>query len=161
MSVNAITSVRSSSVASSSSSALSEDTKKKLQAVGLDPAKYTSETQAQQAIKEAEEKKEGHKKAQGANPFETIKTEVQELASAMGLTVGGNDKISDIMSNISDKISELKSTAGSDQTKLSEIDGYNSQFTTISTELAQMEAAKSMKGATALANYNKAALGLT
>lgn len=161
MSVNAVSfSTGSTTGASASSSVLSDDTKKKLQALGLDPSKYTSEAQAQQAIQDAQTKQESTRQSGNKGSFETIKTEVQELAGSMGISAGSNDKISDIMSSISDKISELQSSAGSDQTKLSQVNSYNSQYTSITNEIAQMEAAKSMTGATALANYNKIALGI-
>ena len=164
MSVNAVGSVNSSSSAAStsSSSAISEDTKKKLQALGLDPSKYTSEAQAQTAITQAQaqqqSQQDGAKKSGGSGSFATIKTEVQDLASKMGVSVGNNDKASDILSNISDKISELQSSAGTDPTKLSELNGYQSQYTSISSELSQLEASRNMTGATALADYNKATL---
>lgn len=72
-----------------SSSKLSEDTKKKLIALGLNPSDYTNETDAKAAITAKERQKQ-----QGAN------------------------------------------------------------------EVAQLQAAKNMTGATALGNYNKASLGL-
>lgn len=161
MSIDSINSVNSASASSSSSSTskLSEETKKKLQALGLDPTKYTSEAQAQTAITEAQNKQASNKPAAPSN-FQTIKNEVQDLASKMGIIPGANDKINDIMANISDKITELQATAGTDSAKLAQVSDYNSQYTTISNELAQMEAAKNMTGASAMANYNKAALGL-
>ncbi|MFA7658935.1 MAG: hypothetical protein WCY19_05840 [Candidatus Gastranaerophilaceae bacterium] len=165
MSIDAVSSVASSSVATSaarsSSSTLSDDTKKKLQALGLDPSKYTSETQAQLAIKDAQEKQEGTKKSGGSNPLESIiKTEVNSLASAMGIEIGSNDKLDDILNKISTQLTTLQASAGTDGTKLSNVNNYQNQFATITSELSQLEAARKMTGATALANYNKAALGL-
>lgn len=162
---DAISSVSSTSSASSasasSSTAISDDTKKKLLALGLDPSKYTTESQAEEAITEAQAKQQPQQaQKSGSSSFATIKTEVQELASKMGLNVGTNDKTSDILSKISDEINELQSTAGSDPTKASQANAYQSQYTTISSELSQLEAARNMTGATALGNYNKAAQGL-
>jgi len=161
---DAISSVSSSSSSktSSTSSVLSNDTKAKLKALGLDPTKYTSESAAQEAITEAQEKqqqKTAAPKSDGSS-FTTIKTEVQDLAAKIGITVGTNDKTSDILTKISDQITELKSAAGTDSSKLSAASAYESQYTTISSELSQLESAKNMTGASALANYNKAALGL-
>jgi hypothetical protein len=161
----AISSVSSSSVAStnnnSSSTALSDDTKNKLQALGLDPSKYTTEAQAQAAITQAQAQQQSQQSGtqkSGSSSFSTIKTEVQDLASKMGISVGSNDKMKDILGKISDKMSELQSTAGTDPTKLSELNGYQSQYTSISSELSQLEASRNMTGATALADYNKATL---
>lgn len=160
MSVNAVNSVSSNSASSSSSATkLSQDTINKLKALGLDPSKYTSESQAQQAIKEAQEK-QSPQKPSGSNNFSTVKTDVQDLASKMGLVFGSNDKVDDILDAISNKIDELKAGAGTDETKLSQVNDYSNQYSTLSNEIAQMEAAKNMTGATAMANYNKAALGL-
>lgn len=161
LSISAISSNSASNTSKSgSASALSEDTQKKLKALGLDPTKYTSETQAQTAILEAQSKQEGPKQS-GAPGMSSIQTEIQDLASKMGLPVGNNDKMSDILGVISNKIDDLKAAAGTDVTKLSAVSDYQSQYTAISNELAQMEAAKKMTGASALANYNKAALGLS
>ena len=162
---DAISSIGSNSVANtsskSSSTALSDDTKKKLQALGLDPSKYTTEAQAQAAITAAQAQQQSQQQGAqkpGGSSFSSIKTEVQDLASKMGINVGNNDKTSDILNNISDKISELKSSAGTDPTKLSELNGYQSQYTSISSELSQLEASHNMTGATVLSDYNKATL---
>lgn len=162
MSVNSVNSL--SSRSASSSSALSQETINKLKALGLDPTKYSSEAQAQQAITEKTEQNNSSSSSSqksGSSNFATIKTEVQDLASKMGIYVESNDKIDDILSKISDKISELEGTAGSDQAKEAEVNGYQNEYTIISAELSQLEASRSMAGASAMASYNKAALGLS
>lgn len=163
---NAINSVSSlgtlGTTSGASSSKLSEDTKKKLQALGLDPTKYSCEAEAQAAITafiQQQQQQEGTKKTGGNGEIKTIKSEVQSLASEMGISVGNNDKIGDIMDKINEKISELQSSAGSDNNKLSLVNDYNNKFSAISSELDQLKAAKNMTGATALANYNKATHG--
>lgn len=161
MSVDSINSVSSASSSSStsSSSALSQETINKLKALGLDPNDYTSETAAQKAIADLQAK-QMQQTTGGSSDFKTIKTDAEELAAAMGITTGNSDKISDLMDEISDKISELQESAGTDETKLSQVTEYNSQYTTISNELSKLEVSRSMTGANALANYNKASLGL-
>ena len=153
-----------------SSTAITADTKKKLQALGLDPSKYKTEAQAQQALMQAQLNQPignctpctncGKCGKCGSSNINSIKTEVQDLASKVGLVSGSNDKIDNILSNISYKINELQSSAGTDGTKLSEVKSYQSEYTSISDIVKQMEAAKNMMGASALANYNKAAQGL-
>lgn len=165
---DAISSISSSSAASSNVSTaakLSEDTKKKLEALGLDPAKYTSEAAAQAAIASAQQAQQAQQpqgQPQGGNTsMETIETNVKALAAKMGVNVGNNDKIDDIFDNISAKISELKASAGTDETKKSEVSGYEAEYATLSGEYAQASATQNMTGASALASYNKAALGLS
>lgn len=162
MSIDAVSSVSTSSLSStsSSSSALSDDTKKKLEALGLDPTKYTTEAQAQAAITAAQEKQAQQSQQGGSNSYESIKTEVNSLASTMGIEVGSNDKLEDILDKISTQITTLQASAGTDATKLADVNNYQAQYTTITSELSKIEAAKNMTGASALANYNKAALGL-
>lgn len=159
--INSVGSASSTSIASGvSSTKLSEDTKKKLKELGLDPSQYSSEAEAKAAIAAKEHQKtEGAKKA-GGGDFKRIEEEAQSLAAEMGISAGSNDKISDIMDKISNKISELESGAGSDKTKLAQVNDFSNKYTTISNELAQLQAAKNMTGATALGNYNKASLGL-
>jgi hypothetical protein len=162
---DAINAVNSSSQASSndSSTAITDDTKKELQALGLDPSKYTTEAQAEQAITQAQsQQQQGAQKSGGSN-IGTIKTEVQGLASKMGVSIGTNDKMSDILSKISDKLGDLQSSAGNDPTKLSQFNSYQSQYTSISSELSQMEASRSKitNGLDQMADSNKKALGLS
>ncbi len=166
---DAISSVSSSSVASSSSSTskLSESTKKKLEALGLDPTKYTSEAAAQAAITSAQKAQQAQQtQAQGqpqddSSSIDTIETNVKSLAANMGLSVGNDDEIDDIFDNISNKISELQSAAGTDETKKAELSSFQSQYSALSSEYAQAMATKNMTGASALASYNKASLGLS
>ena len=166
---DAISSVSSNSAASSSSNSssaakISDETKKKLEALGLDPSKYTSEAAAQAAITEAQQAQQAQQaQAQPKNSgtsMETIEDSVKNLASKMGVPVGNNDKVDDILGNLSDKISELKTSAGTDETKKTEATAYDNEYFTLNAEYTQATAAQNMTGATAVAVYNKAALGL-
>lgn len=165
MSINSVNSINSTNAAnsSSSSSKLSEETQEKLKKLGLDPSKYNTEAQAQAAIaqmqaqlqqnganKSAEHNKEGK---------DSIKNEIQSLASKMGIAIGNSHNPKDILANISSKLEELKSAAGTDPTKLSQLNDYQTQYTLISNEIAKKEASHNMTGANALANYNKASIG--
>lgn len=148
-----------------SASALSEDTKKKLKALGLNPSNYTSESQAQAAIKAAEAKKAETQKPQGAAPsggtdMQTVHDEAKSLASEMGVYVGTDDTMDDILAGISDKINELKASAGTDAGKLEEVEDFESRYNSISDDYTQVKSAKNMTGASALAAYNKAAFGI-
>lgn len=164
MSLNAVSSAHSLNFANRSSCAsskLSEDTKKKLKELGLDPSLYSSEAEAQTAIAAKKQQQISGAKKPGGGDFKQIEEEAQALAAQMGISVGSNDKINDIMGKISDKISELESSAGSDKTKLVQFNDFSNKYSAIANELAQLQASKNMTGATALGNYNKASLGLS
>lgn len=162
---DAISSVSSSSAAStnsssSSTSKISEDTKKKLQALGLDPDDYSSEAAAQSAITQAQQKQQSQQTPQSNSSMDSIVTNVKSLASKMGAEIGNNDTPDDMLDKISTKISELTASAGTDESKKSEASVYQSEYDTLKGELDQAKAAMNMTGATALGNYNKAALNL-
>jgi len=159
--ISAVNNAPSSQVSSSNLSKISEETKKKLIELGLDPSKYTTEAQAQAALIQTQATKSPAPQKPDNSDMNTIETKIKDLASLIGVSVGNSDKITDILSNISNKIGELQSSAGTDATKLAEINNYQTQFTDISSELAKAQSSKNMTGASALANYNKAALGLT
>jgi hypothetical protein len=166
-SVSAISSssVSSSGSSSSSTSSLSEETKQKLKALGLNPSSYTSEAAAKAAITAAQQQAQQSQKSQSSqgssNSMETIETETKSLAATMGVIVGNSDTLDDIFSNISTKVSELQSSAGTDETKKSEAGSYASQYSTLYSQYSQATATQNMTGATALSNYNKASLGLS
>lgn len=171
LSINALSGA-SSSYSASSSQKLTEETKKKLEALGLDPSKYKTEAEGKAALVGAQTTQTAQAaqsmQVQGQQPppppasAQSIKAEVEDLAAKVGVSIGSTDKPNDILTKISDKIAELKAAAGTDQTKLAEVQGYQGQYDTINAEITQMQASKSKISGTlnALANYNKAALGL-
>lgn len=163
-SINAISSSSISNSGSSSSTALSEETKAKLQALGIDTKDIKTEAKGQEELKEAKEKQSAQKAAPAKkdNSEKTMKTEAQDLASQVNVPVGNNDTMDTILSNISTKLDELKSSAGTDPTKLADVDNYQKQFASISSEYSQMQVSKAMisNSLQGLAAYNKAALGL-
>jgi len=166
-SISALTSASSVSTASSSSTTkLSAATKSKLEAMGIDTTNITTEVQGQTALKAAELKKEAAAQkaggAQGNSSEASIKADAKSLASQVGASVADDDSIDDIMSKISSKIRELRASAGTDESKLAEIEGYQTQLDSISStysamQTSQAQLSSSMSG---LASYNKASLNL-
>ncbi|MEI8128246.1 MAG: hypothetical protein WCG95_01385 [bacterium] len=159
--------------ASNSSIAISSNTKKRLQSLGLDPSKYVTEVEAQQAIFKAQQSTVNNSKTQGncqpctncgkcgksgTSSLNATIADIKDLASKMGIPVGNNAKIGDLITTISDKITALEATAGKDPTKLLELDSYKAKYALIANQLSTMASAQSMSGATILANYNKASL---
>ncbi|MBP7211837.1 hypothetical protein KBA27_03290 [bacterium] len=172
MSVNSVSSVSTSQVASSSSSSsqISSSTKKKLEelaAQGVNVSNIKTEAQAEALINKVEsaqqqQKAQGANAQQGNNSEATIKTEITDLAQKMGVAVGNDDKVSDIMDKVSQKLTELQSSAGSDASKKSEYEQYASQYSDIEKEYNQSQSGQSMISGSmnGMANYNKALLGL-
>lgn len=159
--ISSISSNASSSLSASSSSSgkLTDETKKKLEALGIDTANVKTEAEGQAKLKEAHAA-QAHQKPKGASPMASIEDGAKALASEMGVSVGSKDKLTDIFDNITAKLSELKASAGDDENKKAEVSNYENQYNTLYNEYSQMAAARNMTGASALANYNKAALGL-
>lgn len=149
---------------------LTEDTKNKLQALGLDPSKYITEAQGQKALIEAQAAQLFQATQAVAQPqhashigfVNSIRTEVEALAAQVGVPVGNRDKMIEVLGSIADKITDLKVSAGTDSTKLAQVNDYQSKYTTISNEIAQKESSESKLSGSlqGLANYNKIALGL-
>lgn len=152
MSLNVINSVSSavSTIGQNSTNSLSEETKKKLKALGVDVSKITSESEGQQALAEAQAK-QAPKQAQPAQ--ETIKTQVDSLASSIGVNVSNQDKISDILTKISNELSVLKAEAANDPKKLADLKGFQDKYTSVSNAYQQEQSLK--KGMDATASYNR------
>jgi len=172
MSVSSISSVSSASSASSTSStSLTDETKAKLKALGLDPSKYTSESQAEAAIATAQNSQNANSSAKSGKPqnseFESIKSNAQSLASGVGVSVSKQDKVSDILSNVSAKLAEMQTEAGTDPKKLGDLEKFQASYNSISTSLSNLESKKQAGQAqltgslSGLATYNQAFLNMT
>lgn len=148
----------SASKGASSGSGLSEDTKKKLKALGLDPTKYKSEAEALAAIKEALAKLQ-QKQAASATPQDEIQEKIFSLAASLNISVSKTEKPEDILAKISSKISEMESSE--EKTSKNELSVLKSEYSNLYNEYTKIKSANNMTGADAMANYNKIALGLS
>lgn len=150
MSVSSI----SSASASSSSVKLSDVTKKKLEALGVDTTNIKTETQGQNKLKEAQAmSNQQNQQAQGngvSTQQEMVKFEATMLAQKMGIEVSKNDSVSDILSHIQVKLAELKTSAGKDTSMQSEIGQYQSSYDNI--KQSSQSLSLSMNS---MASYNK------
>lgn len=167
-----VSAINSSSFASINlSQKLTEETKNELQALGLDPSKYTTEAQGQKALIEAQAAQSSQATQAVAQPqhashfgfVSSIRAEVETLAAQVGVSVGSRDKMIEVLGSIADKITDLKISAGTDSTKLAKVNSYQSQYEAISGEILQKQSSESKltDSLKYLANYNKAALGLS
>lgn len=172
MSINAIGGMASSLSrvsASGSSSALSEETKRKLESLGVDTSKIKTESEGQQKLKEiqdaqaaqANKSDQGKHHQQDGSQIQSINEKLTSLASQVGVSISGNDKIPDILSTISNKISEMSVKAGGDTQKLQKISQYQNELNVIASEYAsfvnQHQASQNQLsgGMDSLAAYNK------
>jgi len=154
----------SSSTSSSSSSAqkLSDETKNKLKALGVDTTSITSEAQGQIALLQAQQqqKAQGGEKSKGGDAgkaeMESIKTEATSLASKLGITVSKDEKVQDIMAAIGPAVEAKVSAAGTDQNKIAEAQALQTEFSTISSSLSNMEAQHSKSAQAPAANQTSA-----
>lgn len=165
MSVNAIGGMSAAhSSAGGSSAPLSDATKKKLEALGIDTSKIKTESEGQQKLKEAEAA-QASQATQGqqsnAGQAQAIKDQASALAASVGVSVSKGDKISDILDHIQTKLSTMNAQAGQDPQKVQELKQYQSEFTVIASEYAslqsQQQASKSQLTGSmdSMAAYNK------
>lgn len=173
MSVNAISSMSGASFSSSSTSsstALTDATKKQLESLGIDTSQIKTEAEGQQKLKETQatqasqsgQSAQGQQQQNGASSeIDTIKAQATDLASQLGVSVSDNDKVEDILENISTKLTEMTVQAGNDPQKLQELSQYESQFEMIGGEYLNLQAQKQASqgqltgSLNNLANYNK------
>ena len=121
-------------------STLSDATKKKLEALGIDPSSVTSESEAQQKIKEAQ----AAQAAQNAQPaadtsMKTVEDNAKSLASKLDISLEQDAKIDDIMDAISAKITEKKEEAGNDPVKKLVADNYQAEYDSLQIQKYQAE----------------------
>lgn len=165
MSSLSVNSVQNTSFTSSTSFSqkLTDATKKKLEYLGVDAGSIKTEAQGQTELKIAIQKE--MQKAQAANHGGSeamIKAQAKDLAYQVGASVSSNQKVGDILTKVSSKITELKQAAGTDETKLSKVYQYQSEYDAIASSYSNMKTARNQiaTGMDGLANYNKILLGL-
>jgi hypothetical protein len=90
---------------------LKEETKKKLEALGIDPSSVKSETDAKIKIHQAEAAAQANihiPKGNEANPIQQVFTDAKDLAERVGIKSGTVQKISDLFNAIDQKISNFE-----------------------------------------------------
>lgn len=170
MSINAINGMNSAnSVSASGSSAapLSEATKKKLEALGIDTTKIKTENEGQLKLKEAQSGQASHavkqrqQKSNGGSETQALTEQAKALAAQVGVSISSKDELPDILVKISDKLSDMVVQSAKDPQKLQQIKQYESQFASIAGEFLNLEAkiqekqTKLTGSMDSLASYNK------
>lgn len=163
-SINALNASTSISCAYSiKSNQLSEETKAKLQALGINPTTVSSEAEAQSLIAQVEAmSKTDQARPQSNSSDQTLLTRAKDLAEEVGVKVSQTDTTDEICEKIAQKIEQLVAQCGNDSSQMSNIEEYQRELASIdsrySTKIDSQEsifAAMNMISAS-----NKYALGL-
>lgn len=141
---------------------LSEEIKRKLRALGVEPSTVSSETQAKALVEKLEAKLQQVHKAGNPTSAQKICTgevisRAKVLANQVGVDVSASDSLSDIFSKIASKINKIPD-GGGDKNKNSlkaELSQLESDYSSIKSSQDSMFSAMSQT-----ANLNKYFLGL-
>lgn len=158
------------STAASSSTKLSDETKKKLESLGVDTTNIKTETEGLALLSQIQAAQQAQQAQQSQQPqgadssmaqMENIKAQISSLASKVGVALSPNGNVDDNMTAISNAISAMKVQSTNNIDKVSKADEYQAQYDAISSSLAVLESQKSSSqeqitgSMSALANYNK------
>lgn len=157
--------------------ALTQATKIRLEALGIDTSGIRTESEGQLKLKEVQstttanksQKKESDsegssKKAGSSNPsMDSIRQDVKALAADVGVRYSESDDVDDVLLAIEKKISSLAGSVDSSNKESSgEVKAYQARYDAIYTTYKSAQASQSMltQGLDMLASYNMYSLGL-
>lgn len=160
MSINSVSSIG--SFTGCQGSNLSEETKRKLRELGVEPSTVANEFQAQQLIKILEQKLEQvHKSASFGNARKATSGEAELIAKAkalanqVGISVSSTDSLSDIFSKIKAKINTMEAQGQDIKAYKSELSALEDKYSTVQQNQSSMLSAMNYT-----ASLNKYMLGL-
>ncbi len=160
MSINSVSSIG--SFTGCQGSNLSEETKRKLRELGVEPSTVANEFQAQQLIKTLEQKLEQvHKSASFGNARKATTGEAELIAKAkalanqVGISVSSTDSLSDIFSKIKAKINTMEAQGQDIKAYKSELSALEDKYSTVQQNQSSMLSAMNYT-----ASLNKYMLGL-
>lgn len=145
------------------SNELSEETKAKLQALGIDPTTVSSEAEAQSLIGQVESmSKTDQARPQSNSSDQSLLTRAQELAEDVGVKVSQRDTTDEICKKIAEKLEQLAAQYGNDSAMMSTIQDYQRELAGIDSRYSKtIEPDKSIFAAmNVISASNKYALGL-
>lgn len=166
MTINGISSVNNAGICANQPK-ISDSTKRKLQALGIDPTTVTSEAQAQMLINAAQARQQvqrANNESSSKNTTSSSESELiskaKSLASQMGVSVSSTESLSDILNKLSGRISVMSAQQNADTKELqkyqAEISSIQSEYSSVKQNQNSMYTAMNYT-----ANMNKFALGLT
>lgn len=146
---------------------LSDETKRKLQALGIDYTNVASEAQAQLLIQSAQSRQQ-IQKTDNNNQQTTCSSELElisrakTLASKVGISISQNASMSDILTSLSNKITNLTTKSSETINKNNEIEQYRTELTTLENEYSNLTQSQNsiFSAMNISANLNKFMLGL-
>lgn len=141
---------------------LSDSTKKKLKALGIDVSGVSSESEAKKIIAEEEAKKsekaDGTSKDKSKTQEESLYIRIKNLARKLGINVSENENISNIFGKIEDKLEAIeKNNSNNSNINVlrSEFEMLEQEFKNITTGESSLLSAMDM-----LSQSNRLALGI-
>ena len=166
MPINNVSSISYFGVSQSAPNGLSEETKRKLQALGIDPTSVSSETEAQALIATAKQKIEQTKNESSSqntccsSECELI-SRAKHLAEKIGLQTSNNDSLRNLIDKISTKLSLITNKTQDEQTT-DKISNYQNELTSIENEYSQINNNQNslLTAMNLTANMNKFFLGI-
>lgn len=167
MPINNVSSISYFGVSQSAPNGLSEETKRKLQALGIDPTTVSSETEAQALIASAKQKIEQTKNESSSqntccsSECELI-SRAKHLAEKIGLQTSNNDSLRNLIDKISTKITALAGWTKEDSNLQEKVDSYTNELTSIENEYSQINNNQNslLTAMNLTANMNKFFLGI-
>jgi len=115
-SINAINSAAFQKKGETAQDKIKPETKKKLEALGIDPSKIKTETEAQKKIKEVESVQANQSVQQGyqANPMQQVFTDAKKLAETIGIQVDKIDNLDKLFDKMDKTIKDFENQARND-----------------------------------------------
>ena len=120
---------------------LSEATKAKLIALGIDPSTVSSEAEAQALISQVEAMSKTDKARpqtngtqQTTSSEQELMQKARELAEKVGVSLSQNDTLDDMCKKISDKLEQLSAACVNDTAKMQVLKDYGQQLSDINSK---------------------------
>lgn len=147
-------------------SSLSNETKAKLEALGITATDDMTESEAKAKITQAEAEKNSqnqNNQQQGNSSESEILSEAKALASSVGVSVASDADVTDILDDIGAELEEMLEDAENNPGILSQLSSYLSQLTSLDDryETLQSSQASMYSAMNMISTNNKIALGLS
>ncbi len=147
-------------------SSLSNETKAKLEALGISATDGMTESEAKAKIAQAEAEKNSqnqNNQQQGNSSESEILSEAKALASSVGVSVASDADVTEILDDIGAELEEMLEDAENNPGILSQLSSYLSQLTSLDDryESLQSSQASMYSAMNMISTNNKIALGLS
>lgn len=157
-------SVSASSSSNQKTSSLSEETKRKLEALGITVTDNMTESQAASLINSAQQKEnDNSQNGQRQDSQSDVRADAKSLAQSMGISVSEDADADEILNDIGEQIEVMLEGAEKNPSILSTISSYLSELTNLDDryETLQSQQQAVFAALDTVSNNNKLALGLS